>query len=122
MTNHVIQKNVFQVLVFCHQIRKSIQQNDDFQIIFKYLPKISSYQIVIVLIASYSEIVAGALQLAQIILQAPPGDLKVLVEKFSFFLDSQICIESRSTELNLTQDGCDSFSSCIAYNYSSQAC
>jgi len=38
-----------------------------------------------------------------------------------FFLDSQICIKSSSFELNLTQDGCDSSSACIAYNYSSQA-
>ena len=77
--------STYNTIYFESQILQRTQKNEDFQIIFDYLPKISGYQIAIVLITAYSEIAAGALQLAQIILQAPPGDLKTLVEKFSFF-------------------------------------
>ena len=123
--------STYNTIYFESQILQRTQKNEDFQIIFDYLPKISGYQIAIVLITAYSEIAAGALQLAQIILQASPGDFtisqqsKQVYNRFQniwfCFLDSQICIESRSFELNLTQDGCDSSSACIAYNYSSQA-
>lgn len=51
------------------------EENEDFQIIFDYLPKISFYQAVIVFLTGYCNVAAGSLQLAQIILQANPGNI-----------------------------------------------
>ena len=50
------------------------EENEDFQIIFDYLPKISFYQAAIVFLTGYCNVAAGSLQLAQIILQANPGN------------------------------------------------
>ena len=76
------------------------EENEDFQVIFDYLPKISFYQAAIVFLTGmdsrtdgrsvekidektvhetkwkgYCNVAAGSLQLAQIILQANPGNL-----------------------------------------------
>lgn len=82
------------------------EENEDFQIIFDYLPKISFYQAVIVFLTGYCNVAAGSLQLAQIILQANP--------------DTQTCINSTALEWNVTENGCDAMEKCSNYNYTSE--
>ena len=46
----------------------------DFTILYDYLPKISAYQVLIVILLGHCNILGGSIQLAQIILQVAPDE------------------------------------------------
>ena len=56
------------------EIESREEENEDFQIIFDYVPKMSIYQAILVTLIGFTNVAAGSIQLAQIILQATPGE------------------------------------------------
>ena len=59
--------------------QRNEEDNEDFQIIFDYVPKMSVYQAVLVTLIGFTNVAAGSIQLAQIILQAKPGKWLMVV-------------------------------------------
>ena len=56
--------------------KKLNEENEilDFSVLFDYLPDISFYQLVIVILLAWSDVLAGSIQFAQIIFQASPDN------------------------------------------------
>ena len=57
---------------------KSEDKKLDFTILYDYLPKISAYQVLIVVLLGHCNILGGSVQLAQIILQVAPDEFNCI--------------------------------------------
>ena len=60
----------------------------DFTILYDYLPKISAYQVLIVILLGHCNILGGSIQLAQIILQVAPDEFNCVQYKTN---DTSVC-------------------------------
>ena len=76
----------------------------DFGILYDYVPSISTYQLLIVVLVGWSNLLGGSIQFAQIIFQASP--------------DNSTCIDFEGVESAVELPVNDCNVSCNAYNHS----
>ena len=81
------------------QLRDDQQKSLEFTVLYDYLPDISVYQVIIVILLGWSNILGGSIQFAQIIFQASPDN----------FTCADADVVSAVNDCNVT---------CNQYNYS----
>ena len=77
------------------------QKKEDFTVLYDYVPSISTYQTLVVVLVAWSNVLAGALQFAQIIFQAAPTN--------------STCVQFETTN-SVSNESCPS--DCVAYEHS----
>ena len=54
---------------------QTLRETEDFTVLWTYIPDLSAYQVLFILLVSLSQTSAGSLQVSQIILQVAPDNI-----------------------------------------------